>query len=203
VTSSTLLRHIPDRKYSGSLFFQYTFGRQPGYTDFTTPLPRNYSRRTTVDWYDDYNIDVELIDSQHQELVKMITRLQDALSAGSINYESATVLKFLVEYTQKHFKDEEKVMATIDFAELENHRKLHGRLIEEIRNILLDLKKGKPIHAYELIDFLTSWLMNHIRHEDKKIGRAIEKFKTENNGWNGASPDLKAKFRQNTSLLKR
>ncbi|MBU0681083.1 MAG: bacteriohemerythrin [Proteobacteria bacterium] len=141
-----------------------------------------------MEWYDDYNIDVELIDSQHQELVKMITRLQDALSSGALNAEIATVLKFLVEYTRKHFKDEEKVMAAIGFAELENHKNLHGRLIEEVKNILLDLKKGKPIHAYELIDFLTNWLMNHIRHEDKKIGRAIEKFKNENSEWDGSFP---------------
>ena len=27
--------------------------------------------------------------------------------------------------------------------------------------------------SYELIDFLSEWLVNHIRQEDKKIGKAI------------------------------
>jgi hemerythrin-like metal-binding protein len=138
-----------------------------------------------MDWYDDYNIDVEPIDSQHKELVAMVSRLQDALSSGAINAEIAHALKFLVEYTQHHFKDEEKIMTAIGFADLDNHRRLHGKLIEEIKNILLDLKKGKTIHPYQLIDFLTDWLINHIRHEDKKIGRAMAQFKTENSDWDG------------------
>ncbi len=138
-----------------------------------------------VDWYDDYNIGVALIDEQHKELTKVVTRLQEALSSGAVNAEIASVLRFLVQYTQQHFSDEEKLMATIAFPELANHKKLHGKLIGDIKNILLDLKKGKAIHPYELIDFLTDWLINHIRQEDKKIGRAMAQFKKENSDWDG------------------
>ncbi|MEN8257930.1 MAG: hypothetical protein ABFS09_08725 [Thermodesulfobacteriota bacterium] len=46
--------------------------------------------------------------------------------------------------------------------------------------------EGKPIHPYGLIDFLTEWLINHIRNEDKKIGGAMEQFMKENSDWDGA-----------------
>lgn len=137
-----------------------------------------------MEWYDDYNIGVELIDAQHQELFKVVNRLQKALAAGRAHDELADTLRFLVRYTQQHFHDEEEVMADIGFEELARHKKLHANLIEDIKNILVDLKKGKTIHPYALIDFLTDWLMNHIRYEDNKIGRAVRLARHERN-WTG------------------
>ncbi len=139
-----------------------------------------------MEWYDDYNIDVELIDDQHRELVNVVTRLQESLSSGAVNSEIGEALKFLVQYTQQHFTDEEKLMTTIGFTEIDSHKRMHVKLIDDVKNILLDLKKGKSIHPYELIDFLTEWLINHIRNEDKKIGRALEKFKNNHPDWDGA-----------------
>ncbi len=139
-----------------------------------------------MEWYDDYNIDVDLIDTQHQELVRVVTRLQEALSSGPVNTEIASALKFLVQYTQQHFHDEEEIMRAIRFEELEHHQKLHSKLIDEIKDILLAIKKGKGVNAYDLIDFLTDWLINHIRYEDKKIGRAMEQYKNETSDWDGS-----------------
>ena len=86
----------------------------------------------------------------------------------------------------QHFKDEEKLMAAINFAEINSHKKKHAKLIDDVKNILLDLKKGKTIHPYELIDYLTEWLIKHIRNEDKRIGRAMEQYKSEHNDWDGS-----------------
>jgi hemerythrin len=138
-----------------------------------------------MDWYDDYAIHVENIDRQHQELFQVVTRLQEALTAGAMHAEIAHALKFLVEYTRRHFHDEEELMEAIGFAELASHRQQHHKLIDDVRKILLDLKKGKAIHPYELIDFLTDWLINHIRHEDKKIGRAVARRHEEHPDWDG------------------
>lgn len=139
-----------------------------------------------MDWYEEYNIGNDLIDHQHQELFKRVSRLQKALSSGAVNSEIAEMLKFLVAYTNQHFQDEEKVMASIAFSELENHRKLHESLTADVRQILVNLKKGKKIHPYELIDFLSDWLLNHIRHEDKKIGRAMAELKRQKRTWDGS-----------------
>ncbi|PLX50422.1 MAG: hemerythrin [Desulfobulbaceae bacterium] len=139
-----------------------------------------------MEWYEEYNIGVDLIDHQHRELFKRVSRLQEALSSGAVNSEIAEMLKFLVAYTNQHFQDEEKVMASIAFAELANHRKMHENLTTDVRNILIDLKKGKKIHPYELIDFLSDWLLNHIRYEDKKIGRALDERQRQRRTWDGS-----------------
>ena len=158
-----------------------------GYTkNYTYPYQGKLFRRNIVEWYDDYSIHVELIDNQHKELVKVVTRLQQSLSSSAANAEIGEALKFLVQYTQQHFKDEEKLMAAINFAEINSHKKKHAKLIDDVKNILLDLKKGKTIHPYELIDYLTEWLIKHIRNEDKRIGRAMEQYKSEHNDWDGS-----------------
>jgi len=127
-----------------------------------------------MDWYDSYNIGVDRIDAQHQELAKMVSRVQAALVEGRAIQEIGQALRFLVDYTKQHFADEEKIMEAVDFDGLARHKELHRRLVEDVMQILMGLKKGKAIDPYAFVDFLTNWLLNHIRHEDKKIGRAVE-----------------------------
>jgi hemerythrin-like metal-binding protein len=79
----------------------------------------------------------------------------------------------LVDYTKRHFADEEKFMMSINYSELAHHKELHRKLINDIVLILIDIKKGKVVDPFAFIDFLTDWLINHIRYEDKKIGKRL------------------------------
>lgn len=126
-------------------------------------------------WYDNYNIGIEQVDLQHQKLAKTVRKLQKSLVNGRFSPEAGETLKFLVEYTKEHFSAEEDLMAKIGYDELESHQKLHKKLIQQVVDILLGLKKGKNVDAYELIDFLTDWLIHHIVQEDKKIGKFMER----------------------------
>lgn len=126
-----------------------------------------------MEWYDSYSIGVEKIDGQHKKLVQHISDLQKALLTESTSKEIGTVIKFLVEYTKTHFADEEELMRQFDFPEYDKHKKLHGKLIQEVTDILMRLKKGKMVQAYELIDFLTEWLLTHIKYEDQKVGKFV------------------------------
>lgn len=126
-----------------------------------------------MEWHDSYCIGIEEIDNQHKELVAMVSRLQDTLVHGDINKEVANALRFLVDYTKRHFADEERIMQSLNHPELAHHKELHQKLINDVVLILLDLKKGKSIDPLALIDFLVKWLINHVRYEDKKIGKTL------------------------------
>lgn len=130
-----------------------------------------------MEWYDSYCIGDEKIDSQHKELVEMVSRLQEALAGEGLKQEIANTLKFLVQYTRQHFADEEALMERIVFEGYDHHKLQHKKLITEVTNVLLDIKKGKQINPLELFDFLMEWLLSHIKNEDKKIGRALAEFK--------------------------
>lgn len=130
-----------------------------------------------MEWYPSYEIGIWHIDNQHKELVDIVSSLQQSLLRDGKPGALAKAIRFLVEYTQKHFHDEEQLMEEIKFYDLENHKKLHKKLIDEVREVLLDLKKGKSVDPNKLVDFLTDWLLTHIKQEDKKIARAIETTK--------------------------
>lgn len=126
-----------------------------------------------MEWHDSYCIGIESIDRQHKELVYMVSRLQATLVHGDINQEVANALRFLVEYTKHHFADEEEVMRSLNYEELPHHQELHKKLINEVVQVLTDIKRGKSIDPLELVDFLVSWLIHHVSYEDKKIGRSM------------------------------
>ena len=100
-----------------------------------------------------------------------ITRLQTALAYGDINQELANALRFLVDYAQEHFADEERIMRKIGFDGLERHQELHRKFATQVTLLLVNLRQGKRVDPGALLDFLTDWVDRHLRCEDKKIGR--------------------------------
>jgi len=120
-------------------------------------------------WKKDYNTGITSIDEQHQELCYMISKLDAAMDSDEVNQIMGKVLKELVEYVKFHFNDEEETMSRISYPDLEHHKELHKDLVNQVVNILVDIKNGKDISALELEVFLQQWLIDHILGEDKKI----------------------------------
>jgi hemerythrin len=126
-----------------------------------------------VQWSDVHKIGHEKIDSQHRKLVGLVAELQHAIGTENESETASNTLKALVDYTQYHFQDEEALMASIGFSELERHKYQHRQLLEQVVEILTELRCGKPLEAEKLVDFLMDWLTDHILSEDTKIGVAI------------------------------
>jgi hemerythrin-like metal-binding protein len=124
---------------------------------------------TELRWEDRLLIGITSIDEQHKQLVLMLARLQNGVKEGHADEAIAKTLRDLVDYTKKHFSDEEALMLKQKFPELEYHKKLHYDLTEELVGILQEMKKGRDISGEELINFLRHWLFDHILKEDKKI----------------------------------
>lgn len=127
----------------------------------------------TLQWQQVFETDIPKIDNQHKKLVAMINQLKESHNRGEefVRHELNDVLVKLVEYTAVHFKDEEELMVEIGFTELKRHQKLHHQLKKRIASVLRGLQQGKSTNYYEMLSFLQDWLINHILHEDKKIGR--------------------------------
>ncbi|MFH0728510.1 MAG: bacteriohemerythrin [Pseudomonadota bacterium] len=126
-----------------------------------------------MEWKSEYGIGVDSVDKQHRQLVEMISRLEASSSTDAKNKEMGNALKFLVDYTNQHFSDEEALMIKVNFPEHARHKTLHKNFFQKVMEVLLRVKKGESISPPELIDFLSNWLADHILEEDKKIGDFI------------------------------
>lgn len=125
-----------------------------------------------IQWQSIFEVGVPEIDAQHRNLVSMINKLEDALTAGKglVNEEIGTVLIQLVDYTQTHFADEERIQEEIHYSDRVAHAEMHRKLVSQVKAILLKLKKGGTVNVFEMMNFLRDWLVNHILKEDRRIG---------------------------------
>jgi len=126
-----------------------------------------------LEWYDSYSVHVDEIDRQHKQLVAMINRLHDSIAQNKVEETVGQVLIELVDYTKRHFADEEHLMIRIGYPDLPQHRAHHDKLRHQLAEILKRLRDNDRLTIFELMGFLRAWLVDHILREDKKIGQMI------------------------------
>jgi len=82
----------------------------------------------------------------------------------------ADILAQLVDYTQKHFFEEERLMKSHQFPDFEEHKAAHAHLVGQVADFQQKFKAGKVSVSSDLFNFLKGWLINHIQGTDKNYG---------------------------------
>jgi hemerythrin len=129
-----------------------------------------------ITWQAKYETGIPDIDQQHRTLIKLINELSDSLKTGNVNDKISGVLSELVDYAKNHFAFEEEFMQRMKYAGLKRHREQHASLSQHIVSILLRMRRGDTVSAFELLSFLKGWLDDHIAKEDTKIGEALRRL---------------------------
>lgn len=123
-----------------------------------------------IDWKDEYNIGIQLIDNQHKGFIEIFNRLYESFMERKPELVLTGVLKQLEAYTEFHFSTEEAYFDEFCYAEFEFHKSQHqlfrDRLLD-LRNRFLAGKEHEQLTA-ELVDMLDNWFIHHIRTEDPK-----------------------------------
>jgi len=123
-------------------------------------------------WDDSYLIGNKPIDDQHHQLFDLINSLVQNCDDGKDKEKIKNALDFLVDYTVRHFNDEEALQIECNFPEYEQHKQLH----EDFKRTVTDLV-GRYVNSgsYAVLNsdiksIVIKWLVNHVLYEDKKIG---------------------------------
>jgi len=118
-----------------------------------------------------------LIDAQHRQLINSVNELMDACVRGKGRAALGATLDFLIDYTGKHFSDEEKIQLQYRFPEFASHKRLHDTYKAAVAELALQLRtEGASVSLVaKLNSSLGDWLVNHLKVEDKKIGDHIRK----------------------------
>ncbi len=129
-----------------------------------------------INWGPEYMIGMKTVDGQHEKLVGYINQLHDAMLTGKGNEEIGQILTRLVEYTDSHFKFEERLFDLHKYSHDKEHRRLHTLLVEQVLDFKKKFDAGEAGLTNEVMDFLKNWLRNHILIEDKKyVGELTSK----------------------------
>ncbi|MDD5175842.1 MAG: bacteriohemerythrin [Sterolibacterium sp.] len=119
-----------------------------------------------------YLVGIGQIDREHQKLFELADKIYDCLVVDVIvpMKEIRAAITELIEYTKIHFANEEQLMRSSDYPDLEEHRGLHAYLISRIEDFEKSVERGEQVTPVDAYEFLCEWLGDHIRDKDKNFG---------------------------------
>lgn len=106
------------------------------------------------------------VDDHHQRLAALLNALHVQHSSG-VSDNIGELLDELVETTEVHFRDEEQAMEATHYPARVEHAAQHQRLLDSITAVRHAFGEGKQVIDDEMFEFLRSWLLEHIRRQDK------------------------------------
>ena len=120
-----------------------------------------------IEWSDIYRINVSEIDKQHEKLFSMLNALGELTNEGK---DFSYILNSLKNYADIHFSTEEKYLDKYNLPQSDTHKNEHVLFREKINRFIDQYAtKGSNV-SKEIINFLKTWLEEHIKIHDKKLG---------------------------------
>ncbi len=126
-----------------------------------------------IEWNDNLKLGIAVVDRQHEKLVGIINRLQEATTEGRGADVISEIIDELIIYTATHFGMEEKYFAKFEYPDSEEHKREHNALIEKVSafaNAFESAQRGsRSALARELLQFLQIWWRYHMMETDSKF----------------------------------
>jgi hemerythrin len=141
-------------------------------------IPNQLRRKVMqlINWEESLSVKVSEIDSQHKKLIELINSLHEAMKERKANEALGGIIDELVNYALNHFQTEERYFDNFGYLKATAHKKEHKDFVNKVAAFKNDFAKGKIMLSMEIMEFLKSWLINHI----KKIDMAYSAFFIEN-----------------------
>ena len=119
-----------------------------------------------INWRDEFSVGVEEMDRQHKKLLAMINKLIEEQHTLTDPQTIAELLDGMVDYAQEHFRAEEYLMAEYGYDRKDRQEKQHKEFLDKTYSFMSASEVGPNILSVALLDYLSSWLINHILTED-------------------------------------
>ncbi len=113
------------------------------------------------------------IDAQHQRLFGMLDELHGAIVDGRDAEMLDGVIDELQRFAAEHFRDEEALMAEVEYPGLDSHHQLHENLERRTDEMAEKYRSGEYTISISLAMFLRDWLSDHIGEHDRLLAEHI------------------------------
>jgi len=131
-----------------------------------------------LSWSNQYLIGNELIDTEHEELFRLINDFHSRWMEGRERQSIAQVLNQLIVYTEMHFRHEETIMRETGFEQLDEHMAWHESMIDTIFDLQKSYEEGTRSLEMDTMKFVKSWLLEHILENDYSFRDFLARQKT-------------------------
>ena len=119
----------------------------------------------------------ELIDTQHKELISRISRVVASCEAGEQNkVQAIKMLDYMMDYTEFHFAEEEKLQESVGYPELAKHREKHEefkKTVSDLENMLEESEGPTDAFVNQVKTKVVDWILYHIKAFDRSVAEYI------------------------------
>jgi hemerythrin-like metal-binding protein len=124
-----------------------------------------------MEWINDYSVSNQEIDEQHKVLIDLLNQIERIIQKEEFNYLNLVItVEELHKYLKGHFDHEEKLMLLYEYPDIMSHTHAHNLFRDKLLNTyVLEIEKPKEFF-YEMSEYLTHWLREHILKVDMKLG---------------------------------
>jgi len=126
-------------------------------------------------WRNEFNLNINEMDMQHRELVRIISDLQQAVRDGEGKERLGDILGSLLAYTDNHFAAEEKLMRKHGYPGYNEHKSKHIKMRAKVQSLIWDYNGGRVTMSFSVLTFLQDWLSKHILGTDMKYATYLNK----------------------------
>lgn len=116
-------------------------------------------------WTNDLLTHHMLIDTQHRMIFSACAHVGEELKTT----DAKPILNELIHYTETHLHDEEKLMASVRYPEIVEHRREHQELRDEVESLQEEYEEDALSLLLRIKKLLESWLSEHILKSDLKF----------------------------------
>ncbi len=129
-----------------------------------------------VVWDDSLSVGFEILDDDHKFLVGMINNLESMIGTDVQFSDISLAVDALNDYADQHFRREEALMLLAGYSARVRHGGDHKKFTSLIATLIQVMSVDpKLINLQGLVDYLVTWLINHIQISDRAYIPQLEK----------------------------
>lgn len=128
-----------------------------------------YREAHWVAWDPSLSVGIDVIDEHHRYLFDLTNDLFEIVANQRGVRQVARILKALDQYTQVHFRAEERMMRHFGYGGLSTQETQHRCFEQRLREFYDELHDNPLTAPYDALIYLRDWLVRHIRVEDAQL----------------------------------
>ena len=135
----------------------------------------------SITWSNESVTGINWIDSQHKNLILKIEKVLKAVKANKKTDEVNDLLDFMLDYSNFHFRTEEKYMLAHNFPDYKAHKNEHDILaanFKTLKNAVARYKNSEKLNKY-IVSQVEEWYSTHIKDFDIRLASFLKKKQEE------------------------
>ncbi len=128
-----------------------------------------------INWGEAYILHIDEMDQQHKQLADIVNEIYLHVSNNDLDYVANNAIYRLVALVKHHFETEEEMMMQVNYPEIDEHKKVHRELVDQIVAIAGKIRVELLLNPIDVLAFLRAWLNDHLLEEDTRFAHYLVK----------------------------